>query len=44
MEYHHVSLGVDHACAIDMNDKLQCWRRGPNLEAHEIPLGFVVRR
>ena len=41
-EYDQISLGTDHACAIDGEGKVQCWYRGPNLGAHIVPLGFTA--
>jgi hypothetical protein len=42
IEYEEISLGVDHACGINVDLNVQCWHRGPNLGAQEVPLGFSV--
>jgi len=39
--FQHISLGVNHACALSSHH-LECWHNGPNLGAHEIPLGLSV--
>lgn len=42
IQYEAISLGVDHACAINTDDNLNCWHRGPNFGAQEVPLGFSL--
>lgn len=42
--YQQITLGMDHACAIDKDRKIHCWNSGPDLGAHIVPLGFVVAK
>ena len=41
-QYKHISLGKDHACAVDVDRRLHCWQNGADLGAHEVPVGFHV--
>ena len=42
--YHHISVGMDHACAIDQDRNVQCWHSGPDLGAQIVPLGFIAAK
>ena len=43
-EYEEISLGIDHACGINIQHDVDCWHRGPNLGGHEVPLGFSIAK
>ena len=42
--YQHITLGMDHACASDQDRNVDCWKSGPDLGAHIVPLGFVIAK
>ena len=41
-QYSRISLGKDHACAIDLEDKVNCWGSTAKRGAHIVPLGFYA--
>jgi len=40
--YRQISLGKDHACAVDADKRLHCWQNGADLGGHNVPVGFQV--
>ena len=41
-EFSRISLGKDHACAIDLEDKVHCWGSTPKVGADIVPLGIYT--
>lgn len=41
-QYTHVTLGKAHACAVDIERRLHCWKSGADLGGHRHPPGFQV--
>ena len=41
-QYSRISLGKDHACAIDLEEKVHCWGSTAQRGAHIVPLGFYA--
>ena len=41
-QFDQISLGKEHACAINMESELNCWHSGPDVGGHVVPLGLFV--
>lgn len=41
-EYHQISMGIDHACAVKLDGHVICFHNGPNYNLHEAPLGMAL--
>lgn len=41
-QYDQITIGKDHICVIDVDNRLSCWYSGADMGAHKVPLGFVL--
>lgn len=41
-EYDQISLGIEHACAIDLGSQINCWHFGADLGSAVVPLGLFA--
>ena len=41
-EYNQISLGIEHACAIDIDKQVSCWHFGTDLGSAVVPLGLFA--